>query len=122
MRNATEIFGAIKKSIGIKTDTELSKVLKIERSTLSTWKQRDSIDYKIVVSFCEKNNLSLDEIILGKVPAEDFEEWKNRYISCLEENKKLNSQLMEAVLKNPVSADVSQHPKPKLNERKRPAE
>ncbi len=121
MRNATEIFGAIKRSIGIKTDTELSKVLNIERSTLSTWKQRDSIDYKIIVSFCEKNNLSLDEIILGKVPAEDFEEWKNRYISCLEENKKLNSQLMDAVLKNPVSTDVSQPPKPKLNERKRSA-
>jgi len=44
MKNTTEIFGAIKKALGIKTDTELSKVMQVERPTLSGWKQRDSFD------------------------------------------------------------------------------
>jgi hypothetical protein len=39
--------------------------LNIKRNTLSGWKTRNSIDYDLVIDFCEQHNLDKTQILFG---------------------------------------------------------
>ncbi|MBI6116759.1 helix-turn-helix domain-containing protein [Salegentibacter maritimus] len=60
--NANLILNKLKVHLGIDTDVKLSKALKIKPNTLSTWKQRNSLDYRLIIGFAQRNNLDLNLI------------------------------------------------------------
>lgn len=62
-QNAINILSRIKQAYNMKTDTELALFLGVSQNTISTWKKRDSIDYKLIISKCDKINL--DWILTG---------------------------------------------------------
>jgi len=53
MDNKILILGRIKEYYKFNTDAELANFLGIQRSTLSNWVKRDSIDYDLVFSKCK---------------------------------------------------------------------
>ncbi|TAN40765.1 MAG: hypothetical protein EPN22_16840 [Nitrospirae bacterium] len=71
MKTIAEILDTIKELKGLKTDMALAEMLNIERGTVSNWKQRGTIPFDLIVSFCEQEGLSLDKLLLGKTKEED---------------------------------------------------
>ncbi len=59
-----EILERIKQSKRFTTDKELADFLGINKSTLSNWVKRNSIDYDLVFSKCE--HIDLDWLLTGK--------------------------------------------------------
>ncbi len=64
-QNAIFIFQRLKFSLGLKKDLQLAERLKVKPTTLSTWKKRNSPDYRLVIDFCHRNQLDLNYIFLG---------------------------------------------------------
>ncbi len=54
MSDKTAILGRIKEYYDFNTDSELADFLGIQRSTLSNWTKRNTIDYDLVFSKCEQ--------------------------------------------------------------------
>lgn len=69
-QNANLIIQRIKQNLNIKNDKELSLMLDIKPNTLSTWRKRDTLDFNKIISFCEINDLDLNEIFF---PEDGFE-------------------------------------------------
>lgn len=61
-----EILRRICEALNIKNQTELSLMFGVHRSVLSNWKARNSIPFEHIVILCNKYDISLDFILLGK--------------------------------------------------------
>lgn len=59
-----EILGRIKDAFEFTSDTQLSEYLGISKATLSNWYSRNSMDYELVFSKCER--LNSDWLLTGK--------------------------------------------------------
>lgn len=68
-QKAVKIIERLKKSLKIKTDLELSDFLNIRPNTISTWKNRDSVDYDSIISICELYEIDLNLIFLDRKEA-----------------------------------------------------
>lgn len=78
-QNANLILKKLKKSLKISTDIQLSEILNVKPNTISTWKKRNTIDYKLIISICELyeidlNLIFLDNLILNTNPVFSYSE------------------------------------------------
>ena len=60
------ILKKLKKALTITTDIQLAKILKVKPNTISTWKKRNSLDYKAIISICELYEIDLNSLFLEK--------------------------------------------------------
>jgi len=67
-QNAILIIERLKDLTEIKKDLHLAKLLGIAATTLSNWKSRNSIDYKLVITFCIKRKFDLGFVLAGINP------------------------------------------------------
>jgi hypothetical protein len=58
-----DIIKRAKIALGLKTDTQLAKLLDVKQSTIPAWKRRGNIDLAALVTLC--NNVSADWLIHG---------------------------------------------------------
>jgi len=68
MREISEIIGIIKELKKLKSDTDVARVLGMKQSAFSERKKLNSIPYEQIALFCEKEELSLDWLLLGREP------------------------------------------------------
>jgi|GEM_PF-1471988 len=68
LQNANKILERLKQVTGIKKDIELAKFLGLSRSTISTWKTRQTIDYNLLFMKCKQYNkdINLDWLLTGE--------------------------------------------------------
>lgn len=59
-----DIINRLKLVINASSDTDLANVLGVGKSTISNWRNRQSIDYDLVFSFCE--HINLDWLLTGE--------------------------------------------------------
>ncbi|WP_262239797.1 helix-turn-helix domain containing protein [Serratia liquefaciens] len=52
--------------LGAGNDSELARMLDVNRQTLASWRKRDSIPYSICVSLSEERGYSLDWLLTGR--------------------------------------------------------
>lgn len=60
--NATFVLEKLKRHLQIKTNIELASILQVKPNTISTWKKRNSLDYELIVSVCEKFGINLNDV------------------------------------------------------------
>jgi hypothetical protein len=72
-QNAKLIIQGIKRKLGIKSDKKLCLMLGIKQNTLSTWRKRDTLDFNKIISFCEQNNLDLNEVFFQEEVFKEIE-------------------------------------------------
>lgn len=70
--NAKKIISQLKKYLGVRTDIELSKLMEVSPSTISTWKKRNSLDYSLVLNLCKVHNIDLNLLFFGTKHEESF--------------------------------------------------
>lgn len=64
MQNATTVIRNLKKLLEIKTDLELSEILKVKPNTISSWKKRNSLQYEGIIELCKVHRIDLNELFL----------------------------------------------------------
>ncbi|MEC4116224.1 LexA family transcriptional regulator [Myroides phaeus] len=64
MQNATTVIKKLKKLLEIKTDLELSDILKVKPNTISSWKKRNSLQYEGIIEICKEHRIDLNELFL----------------------------------------------------------
>jgi hypothetical protein len=60
------IVDRLKKVLGVSRDDEVAKALGMSPQSLNGYKDRRKIPYDKILEFCEKEDVSLDHVILGK--------------------------------------------------------
>lgn len=60
------VINRLKTVFSVKTDTALAKSLGVPKTTLSSWKQRNSVPYLICVQVAERRGINLDWLLTGK--------------------------------------------------------
>lgn len=105
-QNAILIIERLKKALKYSGDAQLYSVLDIKQSTLSAWKSRGIGDYDLIITFCNKNQLNLNYILLGQGEMllsddkksnnkSDGDDYKDKYFKKLEELDVCKSKLLE---------------------------
>ena len=64
MRTIREVLTTIKEIQGIKTDSDLSKLIGVPLETMRNWIQNDTIR-KQLMRYCFDNHISIDEVFFG---------------------------------------------------------
>ncbi len=75
--NATLVLERLKKHLQIRTNIDLANILNVKPNTISTWKKRNSMDYELIVSVCEKHGIDLNEVFYDDSTVVEVE--KNNY-------------------------------------------
>lgn len=93
MRNFSDIVEEIKKIKKLKTDQEVAVLFDWPRQTINNYKRENRIPLKHLVDFCEKENVSFDELVLGREPnkassGSELKEIKKRLAALEKKNKK----------------------------------
>ena len=50
----------------VDNDSELARVLNVNRQTLASWRKRDSVPYSICINIAEERGVSLDWLLTGR--------------------------------------------------------
>ncbi|RNL93026.1 hypothetical protein ED312_03175 [Sinomicrobium pectinilyticum] len=66
LTETTALLQRLKEHIGIRTDVELSDILGIKPNTLSTWKKRNTLDYKKVLTACYNYRLDINKLFFSQ--------------------------------------------------------
>jgi|GEM_PF-4407005 len=63
---AGDVLDRLKEINGFKKDSELAILLGVTSSSLGNWRNRDALNYHIVISKCVELGLDLNWLLLGK--------------------------------------------------------
>ena len=91
MSQFEEIFTRLYEKIGITKDSEFCKRYKIASSTLSSWRNRNSIPFEKILEITQNEGISIDYILKGKEDIKLNIDYKTEIINTLE--KLNNTQL-----------------------------
>lgn len=64
MRDISLIISRIKSYLNIKTDSDLAHFLGIKQPTISSWRSRNTLDYDLIITKC--NKIDANWLITGK--------------------------------------------------------
>lgn len=64
--SASDVLARIKDWLELDSDAELAAELEVSPSTLSSWRQRNSVPYAVCVVFSLNNEIALDWLLLGR--------------------------------------------------------
>ena len=79
--------------MAVGTDKELAETLGIKKATLSNWRTRNSIDFPLVLSFCDHINIAW--LITGRGEPNNLESTKPSLVVESGNNDKLLDRVVE---------------------------
>ena len=80
------IVDRLKKVLRVSRDDEVAKALGMSPQSLNGYKDRRKIPYEKILEFCEKENGSLDHVILGKGQVLNLDQHQ----LIIDQNKRIN--------------------------------
>lgn len=63
---AGEVLDRLQQAMGLASDGELARALGVKRSTVGSWRNRNSVPYDICVDLAQERNWSLDWLLIGR--------------------------------------------------------
>ena len=66
MQNADNIIERAKSAFGLLSDTDFAKHIGVGKTTLSSWRARNSVNYKLLFSKCEPHGINLHWLLTGE--------------------------------------------------------
>lgn len=64
--NAKKVLLRLREMLRVRTDIELSKIMDVQPSTISTWKKRNSLDYSSIIELCRLYKIDMDYLFFGE--------------------------------------------------------
>lgn len=86
MNKTDEILERMYEKLGISKDSEFCKTYNIKPSTVSSWRNRDSIPYDLILEISRNANFSLDYVLKGVIKKEEIN-YKVELLKTIEELK-----------------------------------
>ncbi len=65
-KSANEVIDRLQIALCLNSDSQLCRMLNVSRSTLGTWRQRNSVPYSFCINIAEEKNISLDWLLTGE--------------------------------------------------------
>jgi phage repressor protein C with HTH and peptisase S24 domain len=65
-QNANAVLIRLKEALSISTDKALADRLKVKANTLSSWKDRDTLDYPMLIAVCEEEGINMRWLFTGE--------------------------------------------------------
>ena len=62
--NKNQIINNLKVHLNLQTDTKLAEYLGVKQPTISTWRSRNTLDYELIISKC--NKISAHWLLTGR--------------------------------------------------------
>ncbi|UGU17573.1 helix-turn-helix domain containing protein [Sinomicrobium kalidii] len=62
------VLQRLKDRLGVQTNVELSDILDIKPNTLSTWKKRETLDYRRILTVCHTYRLDINRLFFNHTP------------------------------------------------------
>ena len=84
MHKFEEIFTRLYEKLGITKDSEFCKKYNYSASTVSSWKNRNSIPFEKILEITQNENLSLDYILNGVEPLSTKIDYKKALIENID--------------------------------------
>jgi len=78
---AADVLNRLIPALGLKTDSDLSKLLDTAPSTVSSWRKRDSVPFAICAKFAEEHGWSLDWLMFGEGTAQSHSTSGNQVVA-----------------------------------------
>lgn len=100
--NVGIVIERLKSHLGVKTDTDLAKLMNMKQTTLSSWKGRNSFDVNELYAFCVENKINFHWLLTGEeIRQEENKSWAQENIetylseidSLQNELKKIDSEI-----------------------------
>lgn len=70
MRPITDIITDILYHGKLKNDAALARELSLKPNTISGWRSRNTMDYNLIISYCEQHNIPIAQILTGQITTE----------------------------------------------------
>ena len=86
MPEIRKIVDRLKKVLGVSKDDEVATALGMSPQSLNGYKDRRKIPFVQILEFCEKDDVSLDHVILGKGQVQNLDHSKE----IIDLNKRIN--------------------------------
>ena len=74
--NANNIIENLKKVLNVKSNKELAIELGVKPNTISSWKQRNSVDYKLLIELSCKKKFDINYLFKGETASTQHQEIK----------------------------------------------
>lgn len=102
--NVNELFERLKQHFKLKSNSDLARIMGIQISTINSWKHRNSIDFKKIIRFCEREKIDLNWLMTG-IGYPNTTDGDDIYESIIDEQvqyktKKINSDNKQSRNKN----------------------
>ncbi|MFY1027611.1 helix-turn-helix domain-containing protein [Actinobacillus seminis] len=101
--NVESILERMKTVTQLKTDKDLAGYLFVKTTTFSNWKKNNSIPLEVIISFVDKNSLSMDWLMFGKKQDEQLNIDEQMLLSAyrnMDQQQKLNALTFMSGLNN----------------------
>jgi len=79
--SAADVLSRLIPALGLKTDSELAKLLDTTPSTISGWRKRNSVPFTICAKFAEEHGWSLDWLMFGDGTAQGRPTTSNQVVA-----------------------------------------
>ena len=86
MNRAEEILERMYDKLDVSSDTEFCKTFNIKPSTVSSWKNRDSIPYDLILELSRNANFSLDYVLKGVIKKDEIN-YKEELLKTIENDR-----------------------------------
>jgi len=65
-KSANAVLDRLQQALGASSDSDLCRIINLNRATLGNWRIRDSVPYSLCVNLSEDFSLSLEWLLTGK--------------------------------------------------------
>lgn len=96
-RPISEIIESIKALKGVKTDGEVAALLFMEPSNLTGHKHRNSVPLENVITFCQKEHISLDSMLSGEEGVK-IENWPEFFLNHIRRAGMRNEEHLRIII------------------------
>ncbi|MDB5131794.1 MAG: hypothetical protein JWR02_1543 [Mucilaginibacter sp.] len=93
-----QILDRLKQVLSVKTDTQLGNMLLVKANTVSSWRDRNSMDFTRIFAICERENIDLNYIIFDKTNiSEEVKASKRQMLQMIAQHELRMESFIEAL-------------------------
>ena len=91
------ILDNLRNILNLRTDKQLAEKLEINLNTLSSWRNRNSVDFPLIIAFCASNNININWLFngIGEPHLANNDNIKDKIKELQDEIKKNNDEIQK---------------------------
>ncbi len=105
-KSARAVIRRIMSAYGVANDMQLSAIINVSRTTISSWRTRDVVPYSLCAQLYEENRISLEWLLFGEGQGKKPPQNDDLLFQIVAENTRLIEQNRALSLQNQKLTDA----------------